>query len=41
MGMGASDLTSLQGVRQSMYLVMEAMDGGTIKDAVVRQMTGR
>ena len=40
-GMGASDLSSLQGVRQSMYIVMEAMDGGTLKDAVIRQMTSR
>ena len=38
--MGASDLSSLDGVRRSMYLVMEAMEG-TLKDMVVRQMTSR
>ena len=40
-GMGAAELSSLETVRRSMYLVMEAMEGGTLKDAVVKQMTSR
>ena len=40
-GMGAAELSSLETVRRSMYLVMEAMEGGTLKDAVVKQMTSK
>ena len=39
--MGAAELSSLETVRRSMYLVMEAMEGGTLKDAVVKQMTSK
>ena len=40
-GMGAAEMGSLEAVRRSMYLVMEAMEGGTLKDAVVKQMACR
>lgn len=40
-GIGAAELHSLDSVRRSMYLVMEAADGGNLKNMVIRQMTGR
>jgi hypothetical protein len=38
-GIGAADLGSLEAVRRSMYLVMEALEGGSLKGMVLRQMT--
>uniref|UniRef100_A0A7S3R107 Protein kinase domain-containing protein n=1 Tax=Dunaliella tertiolecta TaxID=3047 RepID=A0A7S3R107_DUNTE len=38
LGIGASDLSSLDGMRGSMYVLMEAMSGGTLKILVIRQM---
>ncbi len=40
-GIGAADLGSLESVRSSMYVVMEVLEGGTLKDMVLRQMTSR
>ena len=37
-GIGASNLYSLESVRGSVYLVMEAMNGGNLKELVLRQM---
>ncbi|KAJ9515978.1 hypothetical protein QJQ45_016837 [Haematococcus lacustris] len=41
LGIGASQLDSLDSVRRSMYVVQEACGGGTLKHMVVRQMTSR
>jgi hypothetical protein len=40
-GIGASDMSSLETVRGSLYVVMEAAEGGTLRDLVTRQMTSR
>ncbi len=40
-GIGAEDLSSLSAARSTIYIVMEALDGGTLRDQVMRQMTGR
>ena len=37
-GIGATDLSSLHDVKRSVYLVMEAMNGGNLKELVLRQM---
>lgn len=37
-GIGASDLSGLEAMRSSMYVVMEAMSGGNLKLCVLRQM---
>eukprot|EP00195_Chlamydomonas_chlamydogama_P013792 CAMPEP_0202899216 /NCGR_PEP_ID=MMETSP1392-20130828/7510_1 /ASSEMBLY_ACC=CAM_ASM_000868 /TAXON_ID=225041 /ORGANISM="Chlamydomonas chlamydogama, Strain SAG 11-48b" /LENGTH=475 /DNA_ID=CAMNT_0049585339 /DNA_START=83 /DNA_END=1507 /DNA_ORIENTATION=+ len=40
-GIGAAELQSLDAARRSMYVVMEAMEGGNLKFMVLRQMTSR
>lgn len=37
-GMGAADLESEASMKRSMYVVMEALDGGTLQAMVERQM---
>ncbi|KAF5837365.1 kinase-like domain-containing protein [Dunaliella salina] len=38
LGIGASDLSSLDGMRGTMFVLMEAMTGGNLKLLVIRQM---
>ena len=37
-GIGAADLTSFDTITSSMYIVCEYMEGGTLREAVERQM---
>ncbi|KAG1667274.1 hypothetical protein FOA52_012563 [Chlamydomonas sp. UWO 241] len=40
LGIGAKQLETLDAVRGSMYIVMEALDGGNLKTMVIKQMRG-
>ena len=40
-GIGAANLESLDAMRGSIYMVMEAMEGDDLKMMVLRQMTSR
>ncbi len=39
-GLGAHDLSSLESLRSSAYLVMEAMEGGDLRMMVLKQVRG-